>query len=60
MCYTHLAMASKEFIEQRRKDESEQRKRNFRDCVILVLLFIFATCVLAALGVKVDATKFVR
>ena len=54
------AVTSKEFIEQCREDESAQRKRNFRDCVILALLFILATCVLVALGVKVDATKFVR
>ena len=60
MCYTPLAMANKEFIEQCRDDESVQRRRNFRDGVIIVLLFLLAAYVLAALGVKVDATKFVR
>ena len=54
------AMASREFTEQCRRDEAEQRKRNVRDGILILLLILAVAGILAALGVKVDATKFVR
>ena len=54
------AMASREFIEQCRRDEAEQRKRNIRAGILILLLILAVAGILAALGVKVDATKFVR
>ena len=40
--------------------EAEQRKRNVRDGILILLLFLAVAVILAALGVKVDPTKFVR
>ena len=53
-------MASREFIEQCRRDETEQRKKNIRDGILIMLLILAVAGILAILGVKVDATKFVR
>ena len=54
------AMASREFIEQCRRDEAEQRKRNIRAGILILLLILAVAGILAALGVKVDPAKFVR
>ena len=54
------AMASREFIEQCRRDEAEQRKKNIRDGILILLLILAVAGILAILGVKVDPAKFVR